>query len=419
MRRSCSAAAVVALGALLAAPGSAASAAPGAVGPPCASVQVTSADAPVTGRSAPLDLLGIERAQELLEARGITAGTGANVAVLDSGVYDGPTLDVAEHHSLTGRTDLVDPHGTAVAGVIAGRPDGDRPIGVAPGARIIDVRVFDTSDPESPDPTEEQPGPDKLAAGLEWVAQNADRLHIAVADVSLWVDDDARLKAAVAELWRRGVVVVASSGNRPGEGQPGSEEFGGVASPGEDAQGTVYPAAYPHVVAVNATVDGSSEDPEQVVLQNSDTAVAAPTAGLISVGVNGSYCVIDEVATSWSAAVVSGVVSMLRSAYDERPAQIVARLLETANGTSDTPTRATGYGVVQPVEALTRTLEPKRDGSLAHAVVQHEDVRATPPERPDDLLADVRDDAVWWALLGGGVLVVAVLLRPVLARRRS
>ena len=90
--------------------------------------------------------------------------------------------------------------------------------------------------------------------------------------------------------------------------------------------------------------------------------------GLVSVAVTGDYCVINEIATSWSAAVVSGVLSLLCSAYpDDKPAQTVARLLETANGTAGTPTRLTGYGVVQPLEALTRPLKPAADGELAYA----------------------------------------------------
>jgi membrane-anchored mycosin MYCP len=128
--------------------------------------------------------------------------------------------------------------------------------------------------------------------------------------------------------------------------------------------------------------------------------------------------VINDVATSWSTAVVSGVLSLLRSAHPkEEPAQTVARLLETANGTAGTPTRLTGYGVVQPLEALTRPLSPDADGTLAYAAADLDQPQATAPEPADDLLAGPRDDAVWWGLIGGGVLVVALLLRPVLSRR--
>ena len=48
-------------------------------------------------------------------------------------------------------SDLLDYHGTAVAGLIAGKPRGDLLTGVAPGAQIVDVRVYDDStQPEPP-----------------------------------------------------------------------------------------------------------------------------------------------------------------------------------------------------------------------------------------------------------------------------
>ena len=40
------------------------------------------------------------------------------------------------------------------------------------------------------------------------------------------------------------------------------------------------------------------------------------------------------------------------------------------------------------------------------------------PEEPDDVLASTRENAVWWGLVGGGTLLLALVLRPVLARRR-
>ena len=43
---------------------------------------------------------------------------------------------------------------------------------------------------------------------------------------------------------------------------------------------------------------------------------------------------------------------------------------------------------------------------------------ALPVEEPD-VLESTRRDAVWWGLFGGGALVVALLLRPVLSRRRT
>lgn len=378
------------------------------VGSPCSQVQPGQTVEQVSGVSEPIGLLGIETVQDRVPA----LGAHKNVAVVDSGVYDGPALDVLHRESFAGGDTPIGPHGTAVAGVIAGQPRDDRAVGIAPRAKIIDVRVYDEADGGL--------DPERVAAGLNWVADNAKRYEIAVANVSLAFDRDVpEIEKAIQRLWRRDVVVVASSGNRPDEeGEPGLADFAAPMKSGEDAAGVFRPAAYPHVLAVNAS-GRPGEDVTPYVVQSSDTDLAAPTYGLISVAVTGAYCVIDEIATSWSAAVVSGVVSLLRSARpNDTAAQTVARLTETANGTAGTRTRLTGYGVVQPLEALDRPLAPASDGTLAYAAADTDQPRATAPEPTEDLLASTRDDAVWWGLIGGGILVVALLLRPVLSRRR-
>jgi membrane-anchored mycosin MYCP len=266
-------------------------------GSACLDVSVDQTVEQVQGVSEPLQQLGVDRAQELVPAQ----GRRANVAVVDSGVYDGDRIRVVARRSFTGSTELADPHGTAVAGVIAGRPrDGGDPVGVAPGAGIVDVRVYDD--------VASGLDPDRVARGLNWVADNAKRYDIAVANVSLAFDRDVpAIERAVRRLWRKDVIVVAASGNRPDEeGEPGYPDLEEMRS-GEDAAGLFRPASYPHVIAVNASA-GPGEDVTPYVVQSSDTDLAAPTVGLISVAVTGDYCVINEVATSWSAAVVSGVL---------------------------------------------------------------------------------------------------------------
>jgi len=55
------------------------------------------------------------------------------------------------------------------------------------------------------------------------------------------------------------------------------------------------------------------------------------TYGAVSVGVNGGTCLLYDVATSWAAAEVSGVLALLRARYDDdTAAQAVARLEQTA-----------------------------------------------------------------------------------------
>lgn len=371
--------------------------------------------------SRPLESLGVDEAQRLA---GAPRGEPVRVAVLDSGVVDSPLVDVAAREEFgTSSKALVFGHGTAVAGLIAGhrRSDG-KAMGIAPEAEIVDVRVYDA---DTPDPTADPPQAgvtwEAVAEGLDWVARNARTLNIRVANISLAVPPSRALKRAVKAAWRADVVVVASSGNRPQEGQLNFDRFGEY-RPGEDAARFVAPANYPHVVAANATVAGAGDvDLSDFVLQNSATDVAVPTAGGVSLAANGTTCLIPDVATSWAAAEVSGVVALLRTRFpDDTASQTVARLLDTADGTVDDPTPLRGAGVVQPVEALTRPLHPDGHGTVPRAASAHGGTpRATAPERGADVLAGTREDAVWWGLLGGGALLLALLLRPVLARRRD
>ena len=187
------------------------------------------------------------------------------------------------------------------------------------------------------------------------------------------------------------MVVGAATGNPPDEGGFLSAELGG---------------------------EPSGAPVTDFVLPGSDTDLAAPTYGLLSVAVNGATCVVPEVATSWSAAEVSGVLALLRSRYPhDRPAQAVARLLDTANGTTAAPTRLTGVGVVQPLQALTRPLDPRPDGAVRSPRSSTTRCVRSPPSAPRTCLPTPARRGVV-GLIGGG-LVVALLLRPVLARRRS
>ncbi|MGY2700815.1 S8 family serine peptidase [Nocardioides sp. HB32] len=378
--------------------------------PLCSSVQATSPPGTVTLENAPFGQLEIHRTQVLV-AHDAPKDRPVRVAVLDSGVDDA-RIPVAERHTVTGRTAVTYYHGTAVAGLIAG------PLGIAPDADVVDVRVYDDEDGDRGAQVE----PDALADGLDWVAANAGRLNIKVANVSLAVDPSDRLERAVRRVRAAGVVLVAASGNRPQQGDAFDDRFSDdQASPDEDAAGVLYPTSYPGVVSASSTADGADgTDVTQYVLQNSHTTVAVPTYDAVSVGLDHRPCVLEPPATSWAAAEVSGVLALVAQLYpDDTAQQLVARLVETANGTPDDPTPLIGAGVVQPYEALTRPLDPSRSGKVERPLAEEpESAPAAAPQPATDLLADTRDDAVWWGLIGGGVLVVALLLRPVIARRR-
>jgi membrane-anchored mycosin MYCP len=145
----------------------------------------------------------------------------------------------------------------------------------------------------------------------------------------------------------------------------------------------------------------------------------------VSLALNGGDCGLAAAATSWAAAEVGGIAALLVQRYgDESPAQIASRIVDTASGTSpDDPSDPAdtslyfGAGVVQPYDALTRPLTAGGGSfSVLRAQPEH-----TPPVRPPVAEADVlhhsRHVAIWSGLVGGAVIVVAALLRPLLVRR--
>ena len=374
-------------------------------------------------RSAPLDDLQIEEARRSLAREGRRPGEGVVVAVLDSGISD--QIGVRIRPSGLNPRELTDWHGTAVAGVIAGPDDAGRAIGFAPGAELVDIRVYDRLDAQD---DEAGLSPDLVAAGLQYLAANSGSLHTDIAVVPLPVARTDEMDAAIERLERQDVIVVAASGDRPTqEREPLYAEYGadagsGEPEPGEDAARDAWPAGYDNVVAVAAAApEGAS--PADIVLRNHAIDVAAPTLGLVGYGLNGAPCVIPHAGpqslapgSAFAAAEVAGVLALLETTYPgETAEQLVARLYATATGTgSVTPNNLlSGHGIIQPLEALERPLHPRRDGTLpASGVRDRGNTAVAPPESEPDLLASARDDALWWGLLGGGALLVAVVLRP-------
>lgn len=346
----------------------------------------------------PLEAIGVPQAQQWLRSRGTEPGAGVTVAVVDSGVAGGVSLAPG---GASGPATYF--HGSAVAGIIAG------PDGVAPAARILDLRVYGPED-STGTPAISAAGVrsafDQLVAHPEW--------GVSIVNASLEIGDDPGLAGDVAALRKRGVIVVASTGNRGQQASDAPSAYVG----GEDLAGHYFPAGYAGVVGVSAVAPAGG-DTAAAVVANSATDVAAPTAGLRTLSLTGSPCLVGDVATSWASAEVSGVLALLRSAYPHASAaQLITRLEDTASGRADVRTSFAGAGVVQAYEALTRPLSVGPDGRRSTDAVPAPDDRATVPPRDPDVLAGTRHFSVWWGLLGGGALLLALVLRPVLSRRR-
>lgn len=143
-------------------------------------------------------------------------GDGVAVAIVDTGV------DLA-HADLAGTFDAFNAfgaascqddegHGTHVAGTVAAQQNGADVIGVAPKARLVCVKVLDSSGSGS-DGT--------VMAGLDWVLANHALVspRIKVVNMSLGrpgaINDNPALRTLVSNVDAAGITVVVAAGNDP------------------------------------------------------------------------------------------------------------------------------------------------------------------------------------------------------------
>ncbi|TAJ17799.1 MAG: hypothetical protein EPO65_10440 [Dehalococcoidia bacterium] len=147
-------------------------------------------------------------------------------------------------------------HGTFVAGLIAAAGTRSEIAGIAPGARILPVKVLDCT------------GTGRIAeasAGVRYAA----RMGAKVINLSFGTRTDSpALRAAVEEAQRLGVLIVASAGN-------------------DGRRGVTYPAAYPGVLSVaasGAVVDGALDYTRVAPFADFGVGVGllAPGVGLLS-----------------------------------------------------------------------------------------------------------------------------------------
>ena len=190
-------------------------------------------------------------------------GSGVGVAVLDTGVALHPDL-TSGGNRVTGWVDFIrgkkapyddHGHGTHVAGIIAG--NGSRAAaagrdvrGVAPGARVIGVKVLDHR---------AKGYVSSVIAALEWCIEHRNRYNIRVVNLSMgtpaWESYQLDpLCQAVEAANRAGLVVVVSAGNggRVDPTDPNSGvRYGTITSPGID----------PLAITVGATRTNATADP--------------------------------------------------------------------------------------------------------------------------------------------------------------
>jgi subtilisin family serine protease len=246
-----------------------------------------------------------------LPARGAT-GQGVVVAVLDTGID-------ATHPALAGRiagggydfvdrdatpaevTNSVDEnangvvdeafgHGTYVAGIVQM---------VAPGARILPIRIIDTDG---------QTTAWRILQGVNRATGRARVVNLSLGGLNLGKIVEQQLEARA----NSGMVLVAAAGN-------------------ENTTDLRYPAANPGVVGVTA-INGTTGQKATFANSGSWIDVAAPGVRVVSTFLGGGYATWGG--TSASAPVVTGALALVAGVMGPgaQSTDVIDRLTATANG---------------------------------------------------------------------------------------
>ncbi|MET8724891.1 type VII secretion-associated serine protease mycosin [Streptomyces misionensis] len=318
----------------------------------------------------------------------VDASSGANLLPDKNG--KGQKIDRGK---ADGTTDTVG-HGTRVAGIIAARPlQGTGFVGLAPEATIIPIKQNDADG----DGTAQT-----LAAAIEHAIREKAQVINISQDTANAVQPADGLRQAVDDALRHQIVVVASAGN---DGLDGNDK-------------RTYPASYPGVLAVAAS-DRNNE--RAAFSQSGDfVGVAAPGVDMISTVPKGGHC--SDSGTSFSAPYVAGVAALIKAKHPDWTArEVIAQIEQTAERSVAGHDHLVGWGVVDPVRALTDDDHP-----IEKPTPQEGLTRAKAPTPARLVLGETADERnarlATYVAVGAAVLVaalagMAVAIRD--ARRRS
>ncbi|MFF9689838.1 type VII secretion-associated serine protease mycosin [Streptomyces sp. NPDC014623] len=319
--------------------------------------------------------------------KAVDTGSGRNYLPKDLKDDNGGTIERGKEN---GTTDLVG-HGTKVAGIIAAREaKGTGFTGLAPDATIIPIQQNDA---------EGHGTAEKLAEAIDYAAGQggADVINISQ-DTADAVKPTPLLEQAVQAALAKEIVVVASAGN---------DGLGGNIK-------KTYPASYEGVLSVGAS-DRNNE--RAAFSQSGDVSVSAPGVDIISTVPGGGHC--SDNGTSFSAPYVAGVAALIKAKHkDWTQEQIVAQIEQTAERSVAGKDHLVGWGVVDPVRALTEDDKP------IEKPVAHEGLnKGEAPVAATVHLGETADERnarlATYVVVGGGVLVAAIAGTAVAVRDRQ
>lgn len=320
-----------------------------------------------------------------------STGKGVTVAVIDTGVDTRNKqlrggvdtkhgLDLIDRKS-NGTVDPVG-HGTRVAGIIAARKaPGTGFVGLAPEATILPIRQNDNQGGGTAT---------KMALAIKHaVDKGAEVINISQ-DTAQAVGPESSLARAVRYALANDVVVVAAAGN---DGTDGRSKL-------------TYPASFPGVLAVGASDRNNERAPFSQ--PGEFVGIAAPGVDMVSTVPGGGHC--TDNGTSFAAPYVSAVAALIRTKHPKwRQHQVVAQIQQTAQRTELGHTRFIGWGVVDPVKALTDDAVPV-DEPRPDTITTHGRQRVTPATFSLEETPQERRERIATYVIAGASIVVALII---------
>jgi subtilisin family serine protease len=318
---------------------------------------VVRVDLDLGGRGHDAESLPLVRA-DVAQAAGFT-GTGVTVAVLDSGIEQthpdlapalvGEQCYVIPNGCPNGLAEQSGPgsapdqhgHGTNVSGIVAGRGT-VAPVGVAPGASVVAVKVLDRNN--------EFRTSAQIVSALNWLALN--RPDVRVVNMSLGTFQlfsgacdtvnaaTLALASAVQALRAQGVTVFASAGN-----EASADSLGAPAClSGVVAVGAVYDSDEGEVVAEDLCTDAVTSADKIACWSNSGAGLdlLAPGAFIVSTGRGGATSTFAG--TSQASPHAAGAAALLL----QQTPTLTADAVEAALESTGLPLRDSRNGLVRP-----------------------------------------------------------------------
>lgn len=368
-------------------------------------------------------------------------GAGQRVAVIDTGVNPHPRLAVIAGGDYVDRAGNgisdCDAHGSIVASIIAAKPSLADPTGyagVAPDAQILSIRQYSARYQQAGPPPGGAPvlgygNVATLGAAVVWAADNGATVinisEVACGPAGVPLPQDGTLGAALQyAVDVRDVVVVAAAGNVVAGTECGTQNDPSGVPP--TVSTVASPAWYSDLVLTVGSVE-SDGSPSSFSLAGPWVDVAAPGSQIVALNPVAGPPLIDLLVepggvapiqgTSFAAPYVAGTVALVRQRFPGLTArQVMARITATAQAPPQGWNPRVGYGVLDPVAAVTDVLP----AAVAPQPVSTASTRLAPlPQAPVPDAMPRRVAMLGSAAVLGAALMVFAMLDAVRRARRQ